>query len=98
RPDLEDFLAEEEARRLGGAEEYVLVLLWQVAAVHDLDDAGELLRGLRVDRLDLCVRVLAAERTHEEHAGHPQVLGVRALVGDDAVALDPGDVRAKDLE
>ena len=96
--DLEDLLVEEEAGRERGAEEDVLVFLRQVPAVKDLADAGDLLRLRRVDRLDLRVRVAAAQRTHEEHAGHAQVLGVRPGVRDDAVALDAGDVRADHLE
>src|SRR5258706_1102793 len=98
RTDLEDLFTEEEARRLRGAEEDILVFLRQVPAAKDLDDAGHLLRGGRVDRLDLGVRVPAAKGAHEQHAVHPQVLVVRALVGDDAVALDAGDVRAEHTE
>ena len=98
RSHLEHFLVEEEARRLGGSEEHVLVLGRQVPAMKDLPHAGELLGLGRVERGDLRVWVLAAQRAHEQHAGHTEVLGVLAEVRDDPDALDTRDVGPDDLE
>ena len=98
RADLEDFLVEKEARRIGRAEEDVGVLRREVSAVEDSLHARELLCLADVDARDLRVRVTAAERPHEEHARHPHVLGVLAEIRDDADALHTRDVRAGDLE
>ena len=98
RADLEDLLAEEEPRRVGRAQEDVLVDVGEVAAMEDLADAGELLGLADVHALDLRVWVAAAQRAHEEHARHPHVLGVLAEARDDPEALQARDVCPDDLE
>ena len=73
-------------------------LAWQVPAMKDLLHAGKLFSLGRVERGDLRVRVFAAQRAHEKHAGHSEVLGVLTEVGDDPDPLDSRDVGSDDLE
>ena len=65
------------------------VVGFEVLAGDDGDDARDLLRGARVDPLDLRVRQRAAQQRHVEHARQVDVLDEVAVAPDQAVVLDP---------
>ena len=98
RADLEDFFVEEKAVGRAAAQLHVAVFRGQVAAVQNVTTPGKRLRFGRIDALDLGVRMRAAQRAREQHAGHAHVLSVLAEVGHDAEPVQSRNALADDLE
>ncbi len=74
------------------------VVLRHQLAGHDGDHAGERLSARGVDRVELRVRVGAAQDRHVEHAGQLHVVDVVALAPDEAVVFDAADAVAQSAD
>ncbi len=69
-----------------------------VLAGQDGDDAVHRLGRRRVDLLDACVRLVAADHLRHQHVGKHHVVGVDGLAGHLERSVDQRHARAQDLE